>query len=220
MMWDCPLCGAKSDGDSGVCQRCGYTDRNIGLPPKDAPAKIDIAAERKKDYRRAIEERKAVLLLKLQSLDLANSPLVDIKHTISEVLTGLDVPLKIGSEYRVTLDAKDKDIVNALERIISAIDYKLLESADSPETFVRFGNLEYGIGEYLKALNYYENALVSQPNHHIALYNRGMTLFYLHRYAESVKCLKKLIKLAPKNDAAHKFLGLAEQMVIDKEHGT
>ena len=217
-MWDCPLCGCKSDDESKVCERCGYSDHTDGLPPQECPSKIDIAAERKKDYKRVIEERKAVLLLKLQSLDIANSPLVDIKHTISEVLTGLDIPLKIDSDYKVTLDKKDKEIVSTLERIISAIDYKLLESADSPETFVRLGNLEYGAESFKKALNYYDNALISQPNHHTAMYNKGMALFALHNYEESVKCLKKLIKMAPQNDAAHKFLGLAEQMLIDAKH--
>lgn len=77
----------------------------------------------------------------------------------------------------------------------------------------KIGNAFFHLDEYDKALNYYDSTLSGYPRNEVAMYNKAYTLFTIKRFDESLKVLKKLLKIDQENEKARYLSELVGQMI-------
>ena len=84
--------------------------------------------------------------------------------------------------------------------------------------YYNIGNAFFDLGQYDKAIQYYQNALRADPGMVKADYNLALTLVRMKRNEEAVVILKRLVQSDPKNTTLMAALGWAyHQQGMDKE---
>lgn len=74
---------------------------------------------------------------------------------------------------------------------------------DSDTNFLVYKGTQYfKLGQYEKAITFYDQALRIDSNHIEALYNKGNTLSTLLRYEEAISTFEKLLKIEPNKQTA------------------
>jgi tetratricopeptide (TPR) repeat protein len=99
---------------------------------------------------------------------------------------------------------------------ISAIDSAIGIDSTGFEYFVTRGAANGATGNYLQALTDLEKALILNPGFEEALYNKGLVLLYLKRYAEAEAAYDEVIRRNPSNGSAWEGRGVARQYLGDQ----
>jgi len=83
------------------------------------------------------------------------------------------------------------DHVAAIEYLKKAVDLE----PQHPEVFALMGDCCDYLGQYEQAIAHYDRALVLDPYHADAWFNKGMTLRSMDRNTEAIRCIEKSIEL-------------------------
>ncbi|MBV1959800.1 MAG: tetratricopeptide repeat protein, partial [Pseudomonadales bacterium] len=106
-----------------------------------------------------------------------------IKPGATAVFAGLLVGLI--STHSMALRNNYNEPSNAAPSILAPPEMQNEETAQNPEfapLYYNRGNALYDKGEYLKAIQSYNNALFLEPDMEFGFYNRGMSYYMLRQY--------------------------------------
>jgi hypothetical protein len=95
-----------------------------------------------------------------------------------------------------------------LDGAVEAMERSAALNARSVRTFVNLSRIHNARGDYESARQAAEQALTIQPDHAVAQYQLGRSLYNLGRVEEAVEALETCLTLDPAEADAHNLLGL------------
>ncbi|MDG6220953.1 MAG: hypothetical protein QCI38_05845 [Candidatus Thermoplasmatota archaeon] len=208
-MNDCQLCGGKIE--DGVCSRCGHVkslkvfgDQRDGTIDEKPDFKQQVFADRDKKLKNAIVQLEEALL----------SGTTDgwIADLVSSAMLLLNIPLEMEARCSILLSETECSLVSVSKGVLDAIDGKEGAPSQQPEVYIRIANAFHIMGSCNEALEYYQRALLRQPFHEIALYNKASCLFTKSEYEGCTRELDKLLEHHPGCERALHLRELAAQM--------
>lgn len=89
------------------------------------------------------------------------------------------------------------DIIQASKKISSSQEVPILkEPIDSYKVSIN-ASINYSLGDYEKAIKYYDGDIESNTNADLALTGKGKCLFLLGRFDEAIECYNKALEINP-----------------------
>jgi len=170
----------QADADARICLGFKRQQEILSEQLREAQARRDASEE----------QRVRLMLHRVQDNELAyqQSRMADLAaHIVADRapsgVIGPDLP-KLPEPDRAGLDA-------------AAMAVRALAPAKTFDRHFRLGNAFYAAGEYLKALEEYNEALKLRPDHPDTLNNRGATLDGLKRYEEALADYNRSLDIRP-----------------------
>lgn len=97
---------------------------------------------------------------------------------------------------------------------IEILDKVLKEDAAYPEALHLRGTCEFFLGNYKKAIAYYEHCLGEEPRHFGAISGLTSICFLLGDDRKALTWLQKLRAVTPQNEALHEQIALTKEMIM------
>ena len=209
-MKSCPVCGISVEEDASLCERCGFAFAPVfhGDVRDEKLKKTELDVEK---YKKNLSRNLNTMALKIESIDLNNSYPEEIEIMMSEAMNILDIPLRIDISKKMNITDKEKKIVTMVGDKIIEADKHFNTLLETPESYIKMGNLLYSFGKIDEAIQMYDNAILKNPKHTVALYNKANILFGEERYKESLKCLDKIMGVDKENQEAINLRELVSQ---------
>jgi tetratricopeptide (TPR) repeat protein len=211
-MKSCPVCGVNVEEDVALCERCGFAFAPVfhGDVRDEKLKKTELDVEK---YKKNLSRNLNTMALKIQSIDLENSYPEEIEITISEAMNILDIPLRVDISKKMKISEKERGIVIMVGDKIVEADKHFNMLLETPETYIKMGNLLYSMDRVDEALQMYDNAILKNPKHSIGLYNKANLLFSQEKYKVALKCLDKILAIENDNQEAINLRELVSQFI-------
>jgi len=135
-------------------------------------------------------------LEKLTNFEELNLSQDEIKEIVSEALKTIELkPELITARIREKWSEFDERVSELVGKHLARIDRKFKKPTGKASDYLRLGNIEYGKGNYEKALEFYQTALKINPLYVEAYNNRGVVLDLLGQPEQALKDFDKALEL-------------------------
>jgi len=135
-------------------------------------------------------------LEKLTNFEELNLSQDEIKEIVSEALKTIELkPELITARIREKWSEFDERVSELVGKHLARIDQKFKKPTGKASDYLRLGNIEYGKGNYEKALEFYQTALKINPLYVEAYNNRGVVLDLLGQPEQALKDFDKALEL-------------------------
>ncbi len=180
----CPKCGSKENPTAKFCSNCG------------TPLKEDVPSDSRELARSYMVIFGVMILALLVSLAYN-------LHLIGKASGKQQVNQTAAAEnpHAGSTAAIDENKVKELENHIK-------KHPNDPAPIIDLGNYYFDHGLFRKAIAYYEQALMLNPNMADVWVDKGVAYFNLQNAAEAEKCFKKALEINPSHVKALYNLGI------------
>jgi tetratricopeptide (TPR) repeat protein len=144
----------------------------------------------------------------------------DLVKALQQEISKLALPKIFELDTYIKLDQVQRKAVENLSSKVKDAIMQFGEEAPSIESYLTLGKAVLALGDYCKALEYFNLVIKLDSANKEAWHNKGISIYKLGRYSEAIKCFTEALTLDPRNAVSWYCKGLALLYTGKLQQGT